>query len=221
VRRVFVLFCAVPLLASCGASPSDSGGGELAQGLQVSPSATVTQATYTITGPNGFASAGTVPVGESPDVPVVVSNLPVGTGYVIELHATASDGVIVCTGSFGFDVPTANATLNLIVHLTCAVPSGDVEAEAVINICPVLDGLTASPLALRPGGVSSLFVDAHDSDQGPTPLAYSWFVNGIKLSQQTLPALGFACSSLGPVTIAASVSDGQCSDGESVQVSCE
>ncbi len=212
-------------LVGCGEGHAKKVGGSAGQGLQVSPDASVTLATYTITGPNGFASAGTVPVGDSPDVPIVVSHLPVGQGYVLDLNATASDGVIVCEGSTTFDVTDINATLTITVHLTCAVPSGDVDLETSLNNCPVLDGLDASPLALYLGGVSSLVVSAHDSDNGPAPLAYSWRVNGVKLPSQTAPTLSFACSSVGQVTIAATVSDGDtnpaCADSASVQVSCE
>jgi hypothetical protein len=191
----------------------------------VSPTAEVTLATYTVSGPNGFASAGTVPVGESPDVPITLSHLPVGLGYELELDAVASDGVTECDGSATFDVTDSNTALNLLVHLVCAVPTGDVAVEATFNICPVLDGLSASPLAVSLGGVSSLFAEAHDADNAPATLSYAWRVNGIKLSRQTTPNLTFACSSLGEVTIMATVSDGDpapnCASSSSVKVSCE
>jgi hypothetical protein len=208
----------------CGDSHSNPVNG-VRQGLQVSPDATVTLANYTVTGPDDFASAGTVVVGESPDLSVVLSNLPVGQAYVLDLTATASDGVIVCDGSTTFDVTQSNATLTLIVHLMCAVPSGDVNLQSTVNICPVLDGLSASPVILNLGGVSSLVVAAHDSDSGPSALAYSWAINGIKLPNRTTPTLSFVCSSVGSVTIAATVSDGDpdptCVDSSSLEVRCE
>jgi hypothetical protein len=182
-------------------------------------------ATYAIAGPNGFASAGTVPVGDSADVPVVLSHLPIGQGYELDLSATASDGVTVCDGNTTFDVADASATFTVVVHLDCAVPSGDVSVEATLNICPVVDGVDALPNSLTLGGVSSLSVAAHDSDHAPGPLAYAWAVNGIKLPRQTASTLGFACSSAGQITITASVSDGDpnptCADSLGVQVSCQ
>jgi hypothetical protein len=200
-------------------------GVSLGYGLQVWPNGSVTTATYTISGPNGFASAGTVAVGDSADVPVVVSHLPVGHGYELDLGALASDGVTVCDGTKTFDVTDSSATLTLLVHLECAVPKGELEIQATFNTCPVLDGLTASPTSLMLGGVSSLEVTAHDSDHGPAALAYSWAVNGVKLPRQIAPALSFACSSLGAVTIAATVSDGDpkptCVDVSNATVSCE
>jgi len=211
-------------LAGCGhANPSPpSGGGELGQGLVVSPGVTVNSATYTITGPNGFTSAGTVAIGESPDVSVVVT-LPVGQGYELVVSGTASDGVTVCDGTATFDVTNPNTPLTLVVHLECAVPSGDVSFEAPVNICPVIDDLSASPVNLKVGGVASLSVGAHDSDSGPSPLAYSWTVNGVTLPNKITPALSFTCTSLGVVTLGARVSDGDtsCIDTATVNVSCE
>jgi hypothetical protein len=182
-------------------------------------------AVYTVTGPNGFASAGSVPVGESADVPVTLSQLPVGQGYMLVLSATASDGVIVCEGMTAFDVTDATATLDLVVHLSCAVPSGDVAVEATLNVCPVIDDFSASPLFVYLGGVSNLAMVAHDSDNGPAPLAYSWAANGLKLPGKISPALAFACSSVGMVTITAFASDGDpnptCASQSSVAVTCE
>jgi hypothetical protein len=221
-------YVALPLLiglVGCGDAHSKHAGDRVRQGLEVAPGSFVTLATYTITGPNGFASAGNVPVGESPDVSVTLSHLPVGQGYVLSLSATASDGVIECQGSTAFDVIDANTTFAVTVHLTCAVPSGDVDVDTSLNLCPVLDGLSASPLNLRLGGVSSLVVAAHDPDDGPSPLAYSWRVNGVRLPAQTAPSLGFTCSSPGQVTISAGVSDGHrdpaCAASATATVSCE
>jgi hypothetical protein len=192
-------------------------------GLQVSPGATVSSATYTIDGPNGFTSAGTVSVGDSADVPVAVGQLPVRSGYQMDVSATASDGVTVCEGSSTFDVTDSSST-TVIVHLVCGVPSGDVSVQGQINICPVLDGLSVSPSDLYVGGVASLMAEAHDTDSGPSPLSYSWTANGVKLSRQTNPALSLACSSAGAVAIKAGVSDGDpdpaCADSLSVTINC-
>src|SRR5690349_20294029 len=143
--------------ADCGhADPSPSSrGGELGQGLEISPGVTVSSATYTITGPNNLTSAGTVAIGDSPDVSVVVT-LPVGQGYEVTVSGTASDGVTVCDGTATFDVTDASTPLTVVVHLECAVPTGDVMFEAPVNICPAIDDLTASPVNLKVGGAASL-----------------------------------------------------------------
>ena len=212
-------------LVGCSQNNFNGSAGSFGQGLQVSPTASVTQATYTITGPNGFASAGTVPVGETPDVSVTVSNLPLGGGYQLFVSGTASDGMTVCDGSATFDVAELNETRTIVVHVTCGIPVGDVSIEATLNVCPVLDGLSANSVSLNLGGSTRLDVSAHDSDNGPGLLAYSWSVNGVKLSQQTSPSLNFSCTSRGDVNVAATVSDGDptpgCADSSSVKVSCQ
>jgi len=203
----------------------DQDGGSFGLGLQVGSGATLSSASYTIEGPNGFLSAGSVAVGASPDVPIVLSHLPVGPGYLVTIDATASDNATVCRGNTAFDVTDSEAALTVIVHLECAVPTGAASIQATFNICPVLDGLDASPMDLKLGGVSRLTLSAHDSDTGPGALAYSWAINGIKLSTQTSATLAFTCSTPGEVTISGAVSDGDpnpaCADSSAVKVSCQ
>jgi hypothetical protein len=224
VRRLLAHSFPILLLAGCGEPRSnlDLDGGSLAQGLQVSPDASVTSASYTITSAAGVVvRTGTVAVGDSPDVQVTVNRLPVGQ-YELELEATASDGQIHCEGDLAFNV-TQVTSITLIVHLVCEVPPGNADVQATLNVCPVLDGLSASPLSLHVGGVSSLSVEAHDSDNAPARLTVSWTVNGV-LSPSPRPAaptFAFTCSSVGPVTIVASVSDGACADSASAEVVCE
>lgn len=212
--------------SACGHSPSTSlNGGSQHQGLQVGPDALVTTATYVVTGPNDFASAGTVPVGESPDVNVTLNSLPVGQGYEVALDATASDGVTQCQGTTQFDVTQPNATVTVTVTLSCAVPVGDVAVEATLNICPQIDGVDAGPTTVAVGGTSVLTMTAHDSDNQPAPLSYGWSVNGARIPRQTTTTLRFVCSSKGDVSVAAIVSDGDptpgCADTVSTKVSCE
>jgi hypothetical protein len=223
--RIGFLAMLVSLGCSTHAPTSDPDGGSFGLGLQVASGATLSNASYTIEGPNGFLSAGSVAVGASPDVPVTVSHLPLGSGYLLSIDATASDGVTVCSGSTSFDVADSAATFSVIVHLDCAVPSGDVNVQATLNICPVIDGIDASPTDVKRGGVSQLTLFAHDSDTGPSSLSYSWAVNGIKLARQTAPTLSFTCTSRGDVTITAGVSDGDpdptCADSSAVKVTCQ
>ena len=221
IRRVCILALLLLLAGCAGASPEQPKG-TVTLGLQLSPGTSVSTATYTIDGPNGFASAGSVPIGDSADVSVVVSHLPIADGYQMDVSATASDGVTVCEGSTAFDVKDSSSTV--VVHLVCAVPSGDVNVLGTVNICPVIDGLSASPNSLNAGGIAQVTAEAHDADHGPSPLSYAWTINGAKLPRQIGPALAFTCSSAGDVTIAATVSDGDpnpsCADTLSVKVSC-
>ena len=217
--------CTAMSIQSCGQASAErerEGAGAIGLALQVSPGNTLSSATYTIDGPNGYTSAGTVAVGDSPDVPVVVQHLPNGIGYQMLVSGTASDGVTQCEGSAAFDVAN-DATSTVLVHLVCGVPSGDVQITGTFNICPLLDGLSANPNAIRVGGTASLTTTAHDSDNGPAPLGYQWSANGAIL-KTTGPNLTLACSSPGDIAIQVALSDGDsspgCVDHLSVSVRC-
>jgi hypothetical protein len=212
------------LLAGCGQGPLDKGGGPAAatgQALEISPGVTVSSASYRIVGPNGFTSAGTVSVGNSADVPVMVAGVPIANGYELDLAATASDGTTVCEGSTSFDV-TTSGPFTVVVHLTCGIPTGQIQVTGGTNTCPVLDLLEAVPAELRVGGRVTLHTGAHDSDNGPASISYKWFANGHVISGQTQPTLMFTCTSAGVVTITASVSDGDaaCTDSLTAPLTC-
>ncbi len=217
--------CTALSILSCGQASTDGekGAGAIGLALQVSPGNTVSNATYTISGPNGYTSAGTVAVGDSPDLPVVVQHVPNGIGYEMVVSGTASDGVTHCEGSASFDVAN-NATSTVLVHLVCGVPSGALQINGTFNICPMLDGLSANPNAIRLGGTAALTTTAHDSDNGPAPLSYEWSANGVVL-RTTGPNLTFACSSAGDVAIQVALSDGDsspgCADHLAVTIRCD
>jgi len=216
-----LLACSV----SCGQASGDgaSGARDLL-GLQLTPGVSITNAVYTISGPNGFFSAGSVDVGDSADVSVVIGHVPVGSGYELDLTATASDGQTICDGSTLFDVAVDKPSTTVSVHLVCAVPTGDVQVNATLNICPQIDELNASPTDVRVGGVVALTGSAHDTDNGPSPLSYKWSINGVPLKQVLPPILNFVCSSLGTFNFALSASDGDitpgCADTQSVTARC-
>jgi hypothetical protein len=221
-----ILFSTIAALgvAACGQGsapdPTDSHGAS-GEALQVSPGVTVTSATYHVHNDDGFSSAGTVPVGDSPDVSVTLSGVPVATGYEMDLVATASDNMSVCMGTTPFDV-TATGPVTVVVHLTCGIPAGSITVTATTNICPVVDSLEASPGEARVGGHVVLTTAAHDSDNGPSPLAYKWLANGALLRSQTQPTMTFTCTTPGQVTIASAPSDGDpaCTDSLAASVTC-
>jgi hypothetical protein len=192
-------------------------------GLELSPGVTVTQAVYTISGPNGFFSAGNVAVGESADLLVPVGVLPIGNGYELILSAPASDGQTICEGNSLFDVANSNPT-TVTVQLACAIPSGDLAVTATLNICPMIDSLGASPTDVTLAGTIAVTSAAHDSDFGPSPLSYKWTINGAPLPPQVAPNLNFACSQAGTFNFTLSVSDGDitpgCADSLSVLARC-
>lgn len=188
--------------------------------FEVAPGVVVSTATYQITGPGDFNSAGTVPVGSSASVPVTLSGIPIAAGYSLTLFATASDGVTTCTGSTPFDV-TSSSPITVVAVLECGVPEGTVNVVASINVCPVVDTLDVSPAEVRVGGKIALSATARDSDSGPNPLAYRWRAGGSLLAS-TQPSLLFTCTSVGAVTLSVSASDGDlaCSQALTATLTC-
>ncbi len=64
----------------------------------------------------------------------------------------------------------------MTVHLTCheAPRTGSVSVNGTLNVCPQIDGIGASPTEVLVGGSVGLSASAHDTDGGPSPLAYHW-----------------------------------------------
>src|SRR5262249_55019693 len=77
-------------------STEKPGTGNVSVDLDVAPGVTVDTVSYAITGPGGFTRSGTIDVSDSVSLSAVISGLPAGTGYSINLTATATDGVTTC-----------------------------------------------------------------------------------------------------------------------------
>ena len=114
--------------------------------LQVAPGVNVTSATYAIQGPNGFSTTGTVAVGTTANITFNVMGLPTGMGFMVSVAAVASDGMTTCTGSQTFNVNSLPMTTPVVVHLTCG-PGGTAGVTESTDVCPIVDGIDASPAA--------------------------------------------------------------------------
>jgi hypothetical protein len=223
--RFAVVLAVWTLVTGCAAHESIEGPtGSVGVELNLGGGVMVTSASYSVTGPNGFTTSGTVAVGNSPNVSVVLQSVPVGNGYIISLSALASDGITTCSGSTTFNVSNSAMT-TVVVQLNCMDPetTGAAMVNGVLNICPVLDGLSARPAEAVVGGVLSFDAEAHDADNGPSPLAYSWTVGGLPMAGSG-PQSSFTCSGAGTFVIGVKVSDGDpnpsCADQLSVSVTC-
>ncbi len=187
---------------------------------------TLTTVAYTINGPNGFSSTGTINVAASSSISAVIGGLPAGNGYTITLSATGTDGSTTCGGSGTFNV-TAGAVAAVAVTLDChqLAQTGSVSVNGTINVCPVADGLSANPSDVAVGFPVALAIAAHDPDNGPSPLTYAWTAPSGTFSSATSAAPTFVCNAPGPVTLTATVSDGDpaaaCAATMSVVVTCE
>src|SRR5690349_1921630 len=140
------IFSALLLLAlgACVGPPDSVAGdrGGVTASLQLSPTTMLDTASYSITGPNAYARAGTIDVSQSQTIAVTVGGIPAGTGYSASVTGTATDGVTTCSGSAAFSV-TAKMTTALMITIQCREPAknGNVQIDGRVNICPVVDGM--------------------------------------------------------------------------------
>lgn len=215
-------------LSACGsnspASASDRAG-EIGLALQLEPGVAINAVSYAISGPGTFSKTGSIDVTNSSMISTVIGAIPAGTGASITLSAKSVDGATQCGGSASFNV-TAHTTTAVSVHLTCheAARTGSVLVNGSLNVCPVIDGVSANPSEVLVGSSVGLTVTAHDTDSGPSPLSYHWVASSGTLSDPSLPNPRFTCTSAGPATITLSASDGDpatnCADSSTVTVEC-
>ncbi|HET7718428.1 MAG TPA: lamin tail domain-containing protein, partial [Acidimicrobiales bacterium] len=195
-----------------------AGGVELA--LQVAPGLDLDSLSYTVTGPGGFNRSGSVNLGKSASIGFTVGGLPAGNGYTITVTGTASDGATTCGGTATFNV-MARATTTVMLNLRCREPAknGSVKVVGKLNVCPVIDALSAAPSEAEVGGVMALSGAAHDSDGAPSPISFQWTGTGGTLVGAGATAT-LTCTGPGPVTVTLSVTDGDCSDSATVALLC-
>jgi hypothetical protein len=202
--------------------------GTVGLAIQVASGVTISSVSYVITGPSSFSRAGAIDVSQSTTISAVIGDLPAAMGYAIALSANSTDGSTTCSGMAGFGV-TAHMTTSLTVHLDCheAPRTGGISVNGNLNLCPIIDGVSASPIEVVVGSTVALGVTAHDSDNLPSPLAFSWTASPSGAGTLTgagTAAATFTCTAAGTVTLTVTVSDGDptpnCADATSVTVTC-
>jgi hypothetical protein len=222
--------CGASSLAGCGRSnnpgaivaPNNSGSVSLA--LQVGNGTTINSATYVISGPNSFSRMGTIDLSSSTTLSATIGGLPAGTGYQIMLTATATDSTS-CGGSATFNV-TAHQTITVVVPMDCHEPvrTGSISVNGVLNVCPVIDGISANPAEVTVGSSLALAATAHDTDNGPSALTYAWQASSGTLSSASAQNPSLLCTTPGTSHVSLTVSDGDpaagCADTLSVDVTC-
>jgi hypothetical protein len=213
-------------VSACGADSSESDGvpGTVGLELTLPNGADLDTVSYSVSGPNSFTRTGTVDVTNSTTVSVQLT-LPAGGPYTITLTGTTVDGATTCAGSGSFSV-TAGQTTNVTVNLSCVEPqaTGSVLVNGSINICPVIDGIQASPAEVNVTKTLSLSAAAHDSDGAPSALTYAWTASSGTLSSATAASPTFTCTRAGTVTITLAVADGDtvagCAKAQVTTVTC-
>jgi PKD repeat protein len=232
-RSAFLFAGAVALgavsLPGCGSvapgftTESDSGNATVA--LVLPGGSILSSVSYTVGGPSGFTRTGTIDVSHSATISLLLP-LPIGGPYSITLSGTTTDGSVACAGSSsGFSIAAGKVT-NVTVNLSCheAARTGSVLVNGKLNICPTIDGVSASPTEVFVGSSIALGALAHDSDAMPAALAYSWSASSGTLSSTTAQNPTFTCTAPGAATITLSVSDGDpsasCADTRTITVTC-
>jgi len=231
VACLAVLGLTVVGAGSCSQTSGDASrnadvAGSVQVALEPAPGVIINSAAYVLTGPGGFTRSGSVDVSHSTTLSFVVGAIPAGTGYVLTVTAISTDANVSCAGtSAPFTVMPGLATI-VPLGLTCheASQTGTVIINGTLNICPVVDGISASPAQVALGGSIDLTVTAHDPDHGPSSLAYAWTATTGVFSDAAGAQTSFACTVAGPVILTAVVSDGDpqpgCAATSSVTVTC-
>jgi hypothetical protein len=229
--RPFTALAASCLLAFGMSPPACSRGGDAADdpagvgsavvALTVAPGVSLDSASFTITGSGGFSRAGSVDVSQSATLSFQVGGLSAGAGYSVAIGATLSDGATTCTGSADFAV-TARSVTMVSVHVRCREPgrTGGVVVGGTINICPVVDSISANPAEVRVGGSIALAGAAHDTDAAPSPLTFTWSSGTGTISNVSSPNTMFTCTVAGRSTVTLTASDGDCTDAAVIEVTC-
>lgn len=208
-----------------GAEPTSEQGGKLALELQVAPGSVLDTVSYAIIGPNGFTKTGSLNVSQSSTISATIGGLPVGTGFRIALSGATTNGAFSCGGSATFDV-LARTSTKVNVPLTCKekATTGSVLVNGALNICPVLDSVSAAPNALDIGGSVVLASVAHDTDVAPAALSYQWTASSGTLGNADSANPTFTCTTAGTATLTLRLSDGDtnpdCTDLVTTEISC-
>jgi hypothetical protein len=198
--------------------------GDAVLALQLASGEQIDTVAYTITGPGGFTTTGTIDVSGAATLSPVIGGIPAGTGYTIVLTANIGDGGINCAGTGTFDV-IASSTTTVPVTLRCvrARTQGSVLINGSANECPTIDTYQAFPAKAAIGGQIPLTSTASDSD-GPQPLSYLWTTTSGTLTNSTSPNATLTCTVTGKPTVTLTVSDGDplpsCADKVSLDVVC-
>ena len=212
------LVCLLALGASatlhgCASEPLGSDGveqtGSLGLNLGVAPGVTLNSVTYTITG-NGFSKSGSIDVSGSSAISGTIGGIPAGNGYTLTLTATSAEGGASFTGSAKFNV-TAGKTTAVTIHLkgTATSGNGSVTVNGTLNVGPVIDELTVTPLEVNVGSKITLTGVAKDADQGPSPLSYYWSTTGGLIDSPIGPNATLTSTTPGTFTVKLTVSDGE------------
>jgi arylsulfatase B len=210
-----------PLVEGCASEPLAEGTeqiGTLGVALEVAPNVTLNSVTYSITG-NGFSKTGSIDVSGSPVISGTIGGIPAGNGYTITLTATSAEEGTTFTGSASFNV-TAGRTTAVTIHLkgSGASGNGNVSVNGTLNVGPVIDEVTVTPLTVYVGSSVTLTGVGRDPDEAPSPLSYYWSTTGGLIDSPVEPSATLTSDTPGTFTVELTVSDGESTASQATTV---
>ena len=199
-------------LEGCSSDPASAGSvedtGSLGFNLEVAPGVTLNSVSYTITG-NGFTKTGSIDVSKTSVVSGTIGGIPAGNGYTIDLTATSVDGGLTFTGSAKFNVTAGGSTsVTIVLRSPGKGRNGSVIVNGTLNVGPVIDELTVTPLTVDIGSSISLTAAGSDADNGPSPLSYYWSTTGGVIADPISPNATLTSATPGTFTVKLTLSDG-------------
>ena len=209
-------------LNGCSSEPLSGAGvdqvGSLGLNLDAAPGVTLNAVAYTITG-NGFTKSGSIDTSGAPTISGTIGGIPAGKGYAITLSATSVESGIAFTGSATFNV-TAGGTTSVTVHLkgSGSTGNGSVSVNGTLNVGPVIDELTVTPLKVLVGSTITLTGVAKDPDAGPAALSYYWSSTGGVINDPITPNTTLTSATPGTFTLKLTVSDGEITNSATTNV---
>ena len=205
---VSALLCGFIMVGcSTSSSPEAGSGGSLSIDLVVAGGFTIDKVLWKISGgdmEDMMDEIDTSAPGSTASVEVF--GIPEGTGYLIEMEATSTDGQLTCKGDSPFDI-TAGAVTEVHVMLNCTKPQrlGAVRANGKFNICAELTKVIVSPLQTSVG--NDIDLQSSAVDQEGDPITYSWTSNSGSIADPSAANTTYTCTTEGPDEITISVTD--------------
>ncbi len=186
--------------------------GELAINLAAAAGVRLSAASYSIDGDN-FSKQGSLDVNGASRLSRTVGSIPLGSSYTLELDATSEEDGSTCGGTATFDIEERKTT-SVSIYLRCGGPSrnGSVLENGALNVCPLVNELSVTPTQTVAGGTVTLAARGSDADEAPSALRYSWTTSGGTLSGHDEPNAVLTSDRRGEFSVTLSVSDGDCSD---------
>ncbi|HVU05803.1 MAG TPA: hypothetical protein VHE30_28840, partial [Polyangiaceae bacterium] len=232
-KTAFVCIAATTLLAGYACTSKDTSAptvqagpgtdavGSLRFDLEIAPGVNVDTVGYQVTAADiPTPITGSIPLGDRPGTrfTAVLDGIPVGTGRLLSVQGTASDGS-VCTGQATFDV-LAEATAQVVVVLECRDRSQRVIVHGSFDRCPLVSALSVAPDSAPVGG--RIFVGAATRDPEGREVVLSWSATAGTFADPHALQTTYTCTTPGTQTLTATVTkaDGSCSDSFGLDVTC-